>query len=155
MKLSITLKSLVGLSLLGAASLDAPFSLAHGNMTPQAVNTEGLEPLGKEWLEKNPYVGNERAIEIGSSAYNSNCARCHGLEAISGGIAPDLRLLPNGMEGDGYYNMRVRNGAIRNGITYMPKFEGILSQEALWAIRAYLESISEETVAAAEVLKKN
>ena len=34
------------------------------------------------------------AIKIGGSAYGQNCARCHGLGAVSGGIAPDLRLLP-------------------------------------------------------------
>ncbi len=121
---------------------------AHGDVVPQAVDTTGLEPLGEEWREVNPYVGNERAIQIGASAYNSNCARCHGLEAVSGGIAPDLRELPNGQEGDEFYLMRVRDGAVRNGVTYMPKFEGIVSQEGLWAVRAWLESISVETAEA-------
>ncbi|MGF1527557.1 MAG: cytochrome c-550 PedF [Candidatus Competibacterales bacterium] len=116
---------------------------AHGDVQPQAVDVAGLEPLGDEWHLTNPYTGNEKAIEIGASAYNQNCARCHGLEAISGGIAPDLRLLEPGEYGDEWYVERVRNGAIRNGITYMPKFaepEGPLSQEALWAIRAWLET---------------
>ena len=54
---------------------------AHGDVVPQAVNTDGLEPLGEEWLDENPYRDNPRAIEIGSSAYNQNCAACHGLEA--------------------------------------------------------------------------
>ena len=121
---------------------------AHGDVTPQAVDTGTLEPLGDEWLEENPYVGNEEAIKIGASAYNANCARCHGIEAVSGGIAPDLRELENGAYGDEYYIMRARNGAVRNGVTYMPKFEGILSQEAMWAIRAWLETISTETMAA-------
>ncbi|TXH62830.1 MAG: cytochrome c5 family protein [Thiothrix sp.] len=34
------------------------------------------------------------------------------------------------------------NGAIRNGVTYMPKFDGIVKQEGLWAIRSWLESVS-------------
>ena len=118
---------------------------AHGNVTPQAVDVTGLEPLGEEWKTENPYTDNEKAIEIGSSAYNQNCARCHGLEAMSGGIAPDLRKLEPGEYGDEWYIEKVRNGAIRNGITYMPKFAesdgGPLSQEALWAIRAYLETL--------------
>jgi mono/diheme cytochrome c family protein len=29
---------------------------------------------------------------------------------------------------------------VRDGRVYMPKFKGILSQEALWAIRTYIES---------------
>jgi len=118
--------------------------LAHGDVQPQAVDTEGLEPLGEEWLAENPFAGNPTAIEIGASAYSQNCARCHGLGAVSGGIAPDLRELPSDIEGDEWYVYRVREGAIRNGITYMPKFEGILSQEALWAIRAWLVSIAIE-----------
>ena len=112
----------------------------HGDVQPQAVDTAGLEPIGEEWAERNPYSGNERAIEIGASAYNQNCARCHGLGGVSGGIAPDLRKLPYDAEGDEWYVYRVREGAIRNGVTYMPKFEGLLSQEALWTIRAWLET---------------
>ena len=128
---------LIGLILTGAA-------FGHGDVTPQLVDTAELEPLGEEWRMTNPYSGNEVAIEIGASAYNQNCARCHGLEAVSGGIAPDLRALEPGEFGDEWYIERVRNGAIRNGMTYMPVFAesdgGPLSQEALWAIRAYLES---------------
>ncbi len=128
-------------------ALLAGFSLgvhAHGDVTPQAVDTTGLQPLGEAWKQANPYRGNKKAIEIGSSAYNQNCARCHGLEAISGGIAPDLRLLPEGTEGDEIFAMRVRNGAVRDGRVYMPKFEGILSQEALWTIRAWLDTVREQ-----------
>lgn len=115
---------------------------SHGDVSPQPVNTEGLDKLGEEWHEVNPYRGNAKASEIGASAYNQNCARCHGLQAVSGGIAPDLRELPWGEEGDVYYVERVRNGAIRNGITYMPSFENVVSQEGLWAIRAWLDTLN-------------
>ena len=118
--------------------------LAHGDVQPQAVDTAGLPPLGEEWKEENPYRGNETAIKIGASGYNQNCARCHGLEAISGGLAPDLRHLEKGKEGDEWYSQRVQGGAIINGVTKMPAFAGVLSQEALWAIRTYLESKYEE-----------
>lgn len=124
-----------------AALVAAAAAWAHGDVSPQAVDTTGLEPLGEEWVEENPYRGNEVAETIGSSAYNQNCARCHGLEGISGGIAPDLRLLTPDLEGDEWYVYRVREGAVRDGVTYMPKMADYLSQEALWAIRAYLESI--------------
>lgn len=114
---------------------------AHGDVTPQAVDVSGLEKLGEEWREENPYRGNERAIEIGKSAYAQNCARCHGLDGISGGIAPDLRELEPGMDGDEWYVYRVRNGAVRNGVPYMPKMAEFLSQEALWSIRSWLETL--------------
>ena len=128
----------------------AQSAIAHGDVAPQPVDVTGLEPLGAEWHSTNPYTANEKAIEIGSSAYNQNCARCHGLGAVSGGIAPDLRKLEPGEYGDEWYIERVRNGAIRNGVTYMPKFAesdgGPLSQEALWAIRAYLETLYDENL---------
>ncbi|MBL8528618.1 MAG: cytochrome c-550 PedF [Burkholderiales bacterium] len=128
----------------GTLALAATLALAHGDVTPQAVDTKGLKPIGEKWVEVNPYRGDKLAIQIGSSAYNQNCARCHGLEAVSGGIAPDLRYLPEGKEGDEIYVMRVRQGAVRDGRVYMPKFEGVLSQEALWTIRAYLDTVQQQ-----------
>ncbi len=59
---------------------------------------------------------------------------------MSGGIAPDLRLLEVGLDGDDWYKERVINGAVRNGAVYMPRMADYLSQEALWAIRTYIES---------------
>ncbi len=117
---------------------------AHGDVQPQAVDTTGLNPLGDEWREANPYRDNKRAIEIGESAYTQNCARCHGLSAVSGGMSPDLRMLPLGDEGDEYYMPVTRKGVIRNGMTYMPPYEGVLNQEAMWAIRSWLETVHVE-----------
>ena len=113
----------------------APQVFAHGDVVPQAVDTTGLKPVGTEWLKSNPYRKDKTAIRIGDSAYNQNCARCHGLGAISGGIAPDLRYLPLGDEGDEIFLQRIRHGAVR---------EGIFSQEAMWAIRTWLETVHEE-----------
>lgn len=115
---------------------------AHGDVTPQTVDVSGLDQLGEEWLEENPYRDNELAIKIGQSAYAQNCARCHGLDAISGGIAPDLRELEPGMAGDEWFAYRVINGATRNGVPYMPKMADFLSQEALWSIRSWLETVA-------------
>jgi len=121
---------------------------AHGDIAPQPINIDGLEKLGDEWVERNPYVGNEKAIKIGESAYGQNCARCHGLQGISGGINPDLRKMKHDAEDDAWFVMRVRKGAVRNGITYMPIFAatdgGPFSQEALWAIWAWIETIAIE-----------
>jgi cytochrome c-550 PedF len=114
---------------------------AHGDVAPQPVDISGLQPLGPEWLAENPYSGNPTAISIGKSGYNQNCARCHGLEVISGGLAPDLRYLEKGKPGDEWFIERIRHGARKpDGSTMMPPFEDILSQEAMWAIRSYLET---------------
>ncbi|SPF81701.1 cytochrome c-550 PedF [Pseudoprimorskyibacter insulae] len=120
---------------------------AHGDVTPQPVNTDSLPEVGEEWLTENPYraeaAGEEvwlKAIEIGSSGYNQNCARCHGLGAVSGGLAPDLRYLEAEEYGDEWYVERFQFGMTQNGITKMPAFGELLGQKAAWAIRTYIET---------------
>jgi len=122
---------------------------AHGSVTPHAVDATALPQLGEEWLERNPYrelTGDirKKVLTIGASAYNQNCARCHGLGGVSGGIAPDLRMLATDYDGDEWFGYRVQNGAVRNGAVYMPKMSEYLSQEALWSIRTWLESVEKD-----------
>lgn len=149
------LRTLAAALLLGGAATAA---LAHGDVVPQAVDTRTLPQLGSEWRAENPYSegapAHKEALRIGTSAYNQNCARCHGLEAISGGVAPDLRKLDADCtdmadakkkqacigEIQEYFQATVRYGRVRDGRVYMPPFEGILSQEAVWSIKTYLES---------------
>lgn len=143
--------------LLTAACLLTGTAMAHGDVTPQSVNTATLPQLGEKWLSANPFSegsANKEALRIGTSAYNQNCARCHGLEAISGGIAPNLRKLDGDCmeladeakkmacykETDEFFLGTVRRGRVRDGRVYMPPFEGILNQEAIWAIKTYLET---------------
>ena len=59
---------------------------------------------------------------------------------LAGGIAPDLRELEASYDGDEWYKERVINGAVRDGAVYMPRMADTLSQEALWAIRTYIEA---------------
>jgi len=135
------LAALAAALILGTAAAQV---FAHGDVVPQAVDTTGLKNLGADFLPANPYRKDKTATRIGDSAFNQNCARCHGLGAVSGGIAPDLRYLPQGDEGDEIFLQRIRKGSVRDGRVYMPPFEGTLSQEAMWAIRTWLESVHEE-----------
>ncbi len=43
-------------------------------------------------------------------------------------------------EVDAYFLASIRRGKVRNGAVYMPPFEGTFNQEAMWAIKTYLES---------------
>jgi cytochrome c-550 PedF len=113
---------------------------AHGNVTPQAVDTSSLPDIGETWLQHNPYRGNAAAAKIGESAYGQNCARCHGLEAESGGIAPDLRYLELGDTGDEWFIQRYQHGSSHDGKVYMPPMGEVLGQKAGWAIRTWLET---------------
>jgi len=131
----------------GAMTVAATLAFAHGDVVPQAVDTTGLPEMDGEWLIENPYraekVGEEiwlKAIEIGASGYNQNCARCHGLEVVSGGLAPDLRFLEAEEYGDEWYMERFRKGYTQNDTTKMPAFGELLGQEAGWAIRTYIEA---------------
>lgn len=131
--------------LIGAAIAMPSMVAAHGDVTPQAMDTTALPDIGEEWLEENPWRSSEEdswatAIEIGASGYNSNCARCHGLGAVSGGLAPDLRYLEAEIDGDEWYLERFQLGMTQNGITKMPAFGELLGQKAAWAIRTYLET---------------
>ncbi len=131
-------------------------ALSHGDAAPQPVDTGTLPKLGQDdWKEENPFRTGPHAAEaqsVGRSGYNANCARCHGLEAISGGIAPDLRKLNADcgpvakrdqacmVDMDQYFSATVRKGRTRDGRVYMPAFENTMGQEAVWAIRSYIDA---------------
>ena len=159
-RLVLRCQRVLGASVLLAAGwlLSPSAALAHGDVVPHSVDTHTLPQLGEKWLPANPYTegtpANKEALRIGTSAYNQNCARCHGLEAISGGIAPNLRKIDGDCMGltdeakkmacyketDEYFLGTVRRGRTRDGRVYMPPFEGVLSQEAIWSIKTYLET---------------
>jgi|MDTG01.2.fsa_nt_gb cytochrome c-550 PedF len=142
-------------AVIGAAAVvvAANLALAHGDVAPQPVDTDALPEVGEEWLTENPYREAEagrdvwlKAIEVGASGYNQNCARCHGLEVISGGLAPDLRFLEAEEYGDEWYVERFRHGYTQNGTTKMPAFGELLGQKAAWAIRTYIEARPDDAV---------
>lgn len=140
--------------LFSSVALVPTYALAHGDVTPQAVDTHTLPPCGETMLDQNPYRGLAEAAKIGFSAYTQNCARCHGLEAISGGMSPDLREMDSECldqkdeakktacfkEVDNYFMDTTMKGRVRNGAVYMPGFKATFNQEAVWAIKTYLET---------------
>jgi cytochrome c-550 PedF len=137
------LRGLAALSL----ALCAGFAFAHGDVAPQAVNTDALPDVGEEWLIENPYRAAATdvtvfwtAVSIGDSGYNQNCARCHGLGVVSGGLAPDLRFLEAAEAGDEWFAERFIHGYTQDGTTKMPAFGEVLGQKAAWAIRSYIET---------------
>ncbi len=150
------MSKLIGRFVFAAAACVAAGSIganvmAHGNVVPQPVDTSKLPDLAggnDTWVKVNPYRADaavaEVAAKIGESAYGGNCARCHGLEGISGGIAPDLRYLDKGEAGDEWYIDRFQHGSSRDGKVYMPPMGDVLGQKAGWAIRTWLDTKHEE-----------
>ena len=138
--------------LLGLLAIEA---LAHGDVTPHPVDTSSLPPVGKEWVESNPYRGNEKAVAVGAEGYLHNCAGCHGLNASSGGVAPDLLLLTKdclGMaskdqqaaclkDSDAYFKEITLIGKkTSDGRYVMPAYGSVFTQEAVWAIKTYTDA---------------
>lgn len=119
------------------------------------VDQSGLPVLGADWLKTNPYRTNVRAIEVGRSAFNQSCARCHGLDASSAAApAPDLRQLNryclkigDGVlrvacmaDNDAYFSKTVQQGKVIVGVMHMPPWKDVLNQELVWAIQVFIES---------------
>ncbi len=128
---------------------------AHGDVTPHPVDTSTLQPLGSDWVEPNPYRGNDKAAAVGAVGYLHNCAACHGLNAVSGGVAPDLLTLdseclamPSGpkqndcmKDVDDYFKEVTLNGRKNSeGRVIMPGYGSVFTQEAVWAIKSYIDA---------------
>lgn len=130
-------------------------AFAHGDVTPHPVDTSSLKPLGSEWIEPNPYRGDVQAAAVGAVGYLHNCAGCHGLNAESGGVAPDLLKLNSDClamasktqqascmkDTDDYFkDITLRGKKNSEGRYTMPAYEAVFTQEAVWAIKAYLDA---------------
>ena len=130
-------RAVIAAVILGVSTL----AIGHGNVTPQGVDTGTLPDLGSEPLTENPFRKggkyedmNAQAITVGESGYAGNCAACHGIQAMSGGMTPDLRELTEW--DDEYFITRVTRG-----YGNMPSFKDTLDQNAMWAIKTYVESL--------------
>lgn len=128
-------------SMLLGSLLSAGLAYGHGNVTPQEVNTAGLPEISNDIVE-NPFRQDaefgeyyDTAVAIGEKGYSGNCANCHGIQAQSGGLTPDLRELTEW--DDEYFLGRVTNGTGGG----MPSFKDNLDRTAMWAIKTYVESV--------------
>jgi cytochrome c-550 PedF len=130
-------------------------ALAHGDVTPHPLDTTGLAPVAPGADYVNPYRGNAKAIAIGSDGYLHNCAGCHGLNAVSGGVAPDLLAVAKdcfGMKAkdqqeaclkdtDEYFRSITLHGKKTGEGRYtMPGYSSVFTEEAVWAIKSYLDA---------------
>ena len=73
-------------------------------------------------------------MNAGEELYGDNCISCHGLEAVSGGITPDLRRTEAAVHGQ-FENIVL--GGVRGSLG-MPGFADRLNAEEVRAIQAYV-----------------
>lgn len=121
------------------------------------VDTSSLPPIAANAPGGNPYRGNAQAAEIGRSAFNQACSRCHGVDAINKGqVGPDLVRMDRScpritdpvvrqlciLDQDDFFLKSVQDGKTRVGVVHMPAWKDVLPPAAIWTIRTFLESRS-------------
>lgn len=99
----------------------------------------GIAVSALEKTARNPYTGDSTAVRQGDSLFLSmNCAGCHGWEAKTGIFAPNLT--------DNYWRYGGSDADVFNSIYEgrargMPAWGGVLSQDQIWKIVAYINSL--------------
>jgi polar amino acid transport system substrate-binding protein len=91
----------------------------------------------------NPFKGDADAVRAGRSVFNQHCAHCHSPNAMNPEPRTDLRRLKR-RYGDNMGNVALQtitDGRVANG---MPPWKEILSEEAIWKIMTFLESVQSQ-----------
>jgi quinohemoprotein ethanol dehydrogenase len=101
-----------------------------------------LPGLAEEAVEQENRVPalleiSDTVLADGASAYANTCAVCHGDQAFSSGLIPNLRFSPFTANADAFKSA-VLGGLLEN--KGMPNFKGIHSDATVEAIRAYVIS---------------
>jgi mono/diheme cytochrome c family protein len=146
------IRSLVAAVLLGLT----PPAMAERPAVP-LTDISALPTLGSDWRDANPYRDNEGIAATGRALYNEACSKCHGPDMNARGHpAPPLRRLLRYCrkvadealkqrcmaDVDHYFATTVQKGKYILGVEHMPAWEGILTQEGIWAIKTYVDSRS-------------
>lgn len=96
----------------------------------------------------NPLAGDTNAIQAGENLYDANCASCHGDTGLGDGIAgesldPKPANLVNTVKEttEGYQHYRILKGGMMDPVnSSMPAQEGLMSDEQIWQIVAYMNT---------------
>ena len=108
-------------------------------VVPRLAQAESEVPV------TNPFSGDEAAIKEGKSWFLAVCAPCHGPRANGaaerGPSGSDLRVFKRGFE---QYVHIVQNGRETGRIGKMPAWGKILSEELIFQIGAFLETLAME-----------
>jgi mono/diheme cytochrome c family protein len=79
----------------------------------------------------------QSAVDTGRDAYAEHCAACHGERLMATGAAPDLKLLRADQQAH-------FDEIVRNGKGQMPAWEGMITDEDISRIWAYVRSRAEK-----------
>ncbi len=119
-----------------AANTEAPSTAGSSSTTGSPATTE--VPV------TNPLSGNQAAIQEGRSWFRSVCSPCHGGKADGAGErghGADLRVFNKGFK---KFVETVKNGKDTGRAMKMPRWGKILTDEQIYQIGAYLETLAIE-----------
>ncbi len=109
----------------------------------------------------SPYPVGAQTLERGALLYRQNCSMCHGLTA--GGDGPVGMKFQDyiGISPPGFDSPRIQDltpgeayASISRGFGFMPRFEGLLSEEDRWALVALIEAAAAERRAALDAVNR-
>ena len=120
----------------GILSQTAAFAVLFWLFAWSVANAEQARPA-------NPFEGRADVVENGRSLFNQYCAHCHGPNAQQGERPRDLRRLKIRYEGEAIsvFYATINNGRVEKG---MPVWKGVLSEEVMWQIYTYLQTVQTE-----------
>lgn len=89
---------------------------------------------------ENPFAGRTDLVDEGRSLFNQYCSHCHGPNAVQGERPRDLRRLNirYGDKASTIFYETVNTGRADMG---MPVWRGVLTDEVLWRIFTYLQTV--------------
>ena len=136
------------LFLLACLILGASLLLAACTSASSSVKSRPAAP--STYVNKtNPLAGNADAIAKGKMEYTNNCLACHGQAADGNGpagasLSPKPTSLVNALKETsvGYFFWRTADGGGMDPFkSSMPAFKGVLSEEKIWQIVTYIQTL--------------
>ncbi|HMN62608.1 MAG TPA: cytochrome c [Anaerolinea sp.] len=117
-----------------------------GAATPTIVRQD---PPAEYAGKTDPYTGDQAAIDAGKTLYTQNCESCHGPKGLGDGPAgasldPHPGNLENAVKdaGDAYMFWVINEGGAAAGRSAsMASYKGILTEDEIWKILAYVKTL--------------
>jgi mono/diheme cytochrome c family protein len=98
----------------------------------QAQEEKQSEPGGEGEAGEGEAPGGGGNAELGAAVFGENCSTCHGATGLGGNGGPDLTTMPLAQSEEGAIQQ------VTNGGGGMPAFEGVLSEEEIENVAAYV-----------------
>lgn len=98
----------------------------------QAQEEKDFEPGGEGEAGEEEASGGGGSPELGAAVFAENCSTCHGATGEGGNGGPDLKTMPLAQTEEGAIQQ------VTNGGGGMPAFGGVLSEEEIENVAAYV-----------------